>query len=131
MSKVEISSSKVYAGEENQILQEFKSHIEALIRKDKAGIEAFLDPSFQLIHMTGTVASKNQYVNDVMTGVLNYYHSKIINPEIEINNDTAKMKVDVNFDAKVYGGKGNWTLHSKNHFKKINNKWYFVKWDNI
>lgn len=48
-----------------------------------------------------------------------------------INNDSAKMKVDVNFDAKVYGGKGNWTLHSKNHFKKINNKWYFVKWDNI
>ena len=40
------------------------------------------------------------------------------------------MNVDINLDAKVYGMKGNWTLHSKNTFIKKNGRWYFVKWGN-
>ena len=40
------------------------------------------------------------------------------------------MNVDVNLDAKVYGMKGNWTLHSHNTFQNKNGKWYFVRWGN-
>jgi hypothetical protein len=93
-------------------------------------MDSFLDSSFVLIHMSGNEEPKSQYISDVMGGVLNYFHSKIINPKIKINNNFAEMNVDVNLDAKVYGMKGNWTLHSHNTFQKKNGKWYFVRWGN-
>ena len=128
---VEIQSNTNYNQEEKEVLNAFKNHVEALIKKDKNAIEAFLAPSFQLIHMAGNAQPRSGFIDEVMGGVLNYYSARLINPQIQVENYFAKMVVDVNFDAKVYGSKGNWTLHSKNTFQKINNQWYFIKWDNM
>ena len=51
----ELEAGKYFNEQEKEVLIEFRNHIEALIRKDRAAIEAFLAPSFQLIHMTGKV----------------------------------------------------------------------------
>ena len=131
MSKVSISTNKTFTQEENEVLFAFKNHVEALIQKDQYSIESFLAPSFQLIHMTGKVSPRNEFINEVLGGSLNYYRARLVNPQIKIYNNIANMTVDVEFDAKVYGMKGNWTLHSKNTFQKINNQWYFIKWNNI
>ena len=130
MSEVELISGQVFNNEEKELLNSFIVFLQAIISKDKLGMQNSLDPSFVLIHMSGKNEPKNEFISDVMGGVLNYFHSKIINPKIRINNDTAEMDADVNLDAKVYGMKGNWTLHSKNIFKKKNGRWYFVRWGN-
>ena len=130
MSEVELISSQSFNENENELLNFFINFIQAIIKKDKSRMEEFLDSSFVLVHMSGNEEPKNQFINDVMGGVLNYFHSKIINPKIKINNNSGEMVVDVNLDAKVYGMKGNWTLHSKNIFQKKNGKWYFVRWGN-
>ena len=130
MSEVELISSQSFNENENELLNFFINFIQAIIKKDKSRMEEFLDSSFVLVHMSGNEEPKNQFISDVMGGVLNYFHSKIINPKIKINNNSSEMVVDVNLDAKVYGMKGNWTLHSKNIFQKKNGKWYFVRWGN-
>ena len=130
MSEVELISSQSFNENENELLNFFINFIQAIIKKDKSRMEEFLDSSFVLVHMSGNEEPKNQFISDVMGGVLNYFHSKIINPKIKINNNSGEMVVDVNLDAKVYGMKGNWTLHSKNIFQKKKGKWYFVRWGN-
>ena len=130
MVDVELISGEAFNSQENELLNNFKAFIQAIISKNKIEMENFLDNSFVLIHMGGNQEPKNHFINDVMEGVLNYYHSKIIEPKIIINNNSAEMNVDINLDAKVYGMKGNWTLHSKNTFIKKNGRWYFVKWGN-
>ena len=76
----------------------------------------------------GTPSQKREgFIDDVITGQLNYYKSRIIEPKIEIENNKAKMKVDVEFDCLVYGTKGVFTLKCVNDFEKKNNKWYFIK----
>ena len=95
----------------------------------KAIMEEFLSPSFALVHMSGQNQPKEGFVKEVIDGTLNYFKAGIINPTIEIKNNIADMKVDVAFDAKVYGMSGSWTLHSKTKFEKINNKWYFLNWN--
>ena len=130
MVDVELISGEAFNNQENELLNNFKAFIQAMISKDKVEMENFLDNSFVLIHMGGNQEPKNHFINDVMEGVLNYYHSKIIEPKIIINNNSAEMNVDKNLDDKVYGMKGNWTLHSKNTFVKKNGRWYFVKWGN-
>ena len=130
MSEVEVISNQSFNGNEKELLNFFVNFIQAIIKKDKSTMESSLDSSFVLVHMSGNEEPKNQFISDVIGGVLNYFHSKIINPKIKINNNSAEMIVDVNLDAKVYGMKGNWTLHSKNIFQKKNGKWYFVRWGN-
>ncbi len=66
-----------------------------------------------------------------MDGTLNYYKSTIDCPQIKIIEETkAIFNADVTLDAKVYGIKGTWTLHSQQTMEKANNKWYISKWDN-
>ena len=48
---------------------------------------------------------------------------------IEVENNKAKMKVEIEFDCLVYGTKGVFTLKCVNEFEKKNNKWYFILWN--
>ena len=130
MSDVELISSQIFNNQENELLNGFINFIQAIISKNQNVMNSFLDSSFILVHMSGNEEPKNQFISDVMGGVLNYFHSKIIEPKIKINNNSAEMNVDVNLDAKVYGMKGNWTLHSHNTFIKKNGQWFFVRWGN-
>ena len=131
MSQVSISSNRNFNQQESEVLNSFRDHVDALIRKDKISIESFLAPSFQLIHMTGKISPRSEFIGEVMGGILNYFRARLVSPQIQIKNNYAFMTVDVEFDAMVYGAKGNWTLHSKNTFQKVNNQWYFIKWDNM
>ena len=128
---VSFVTNRAFNRDQIEVLQAFKNHIEALIRKDYYSIDQFLAPNFQLIHMTGVIQSKNEFIKEVMGGILNYYQAKLIDPIVEINNNFARMRVDILIDALAYGMRTNWTLHSKNIFQKYNNRWYFIKWDNL
>ena len=129
MSKTIIESKSTFNEEQNKLLLELKNFIDALINKDKILMEEFLSTSFVLVHMSGQNQPKEGFIKEVVDGTLNYFKARIINPEIEIKGNIANMKVDIAFDALVYGMKGSWTLHSKNKFEKINNKWYFLNWN--
>ena len=129
MSNTTIVSTSEFTPEQKEVLDSFKNHIEDLINKNKANIDEYLDPSFVLIHKDGKSQPKEGFVNDVITGQLNYYKSRIIEPMIEVENNKAKMKVEVEFDCLVYGTKGVFTLKCVNEFEKKNNKWYFIIWN--
>ena len=129
MSKITIKTKNTYNAEQNELLLEFKKFIDAIINKDKYFMEEFLSPSFSLVHMSGQNQPKEGFIQEVMDGILNYFKAGIFNPEIVIKNNIADMKVDIAFDARVYGMSGSWTLHCKNKFEKINNKWYFLNWN--
>ena len=129
MSNTTIVSTSEFTPEQKEVLDSFKNHIEDLINKNKAGIDEYLDPGFVLIHKDGKSQPKEGFVNDVITGQLNYYKSRIIEPMIEVENNKAKMKVEIEFDCLVYGTKGVFTLKCVNEFEKKNNKWYFILWN--
>ncbi len=129
MSNTTIVSTSEFTPEQKEVLDSFKNHIEDLINKNKVGIDEYLDSAFILIHKDGKSQPKEGFVNDVITGQLNYYKSRIIEPMIEVENNKAKMKVEVEFDCLVYGTKGVFTLKCVNEFEKKNNKWYFILWN--
>ena len=129
MSNTTIVSSTSFSGEQKEVLDSFQNHIEDLIQKDKTAIEEYLDPGFILVHKDGKSQPREGFIDDVITGKLNYYKSRIINPEIEVGNNKATMKVDVEFDCLVYGNKGVFTLKCVNQFEKKNNKWHFINWN--
>ena len=116
--------------DQEEVLERFIEFQYAMIEKDLEKLNELLDDSYTLTHMSGKTQTKTEYIGEIMDGTLNYYESIINNPIITITENKALLKADVTLDAKVYGMKGKWTLHSEQTMEKINGKWYLSQWDN-
>ena len=114
-----------------EVLNKFKEFQQAMIDKDAKTLNSIMSEDYTLTHMSAKIQTKQEYIKDIIDGVLNYYHSTIINPNIVILEDKyAKLNADVELDAKVYGIKGTWTLNTEILMEKIENIWILSKWDN-
>ena len=84
----------------NNNLDVFKKLCEGMIKKDKNLLDEALHDDSILIHMTGHMESKNEYISDILNGTLNYYDYEIIS----FNDKQAAIRLL----AKVYGGSKSW-----------------------
>ena len=117
--------------DQEEVLERFIEFQYAMIEKDLEKLNELLKDNYTLRHMSGKTQTKTEYIDEIMDGTLNYYKSIINNPIIMIKEkDKALLKADVTLDAKVYGIKGTWTLHSEQTLERINDEWYLSKWDN-
>jgi len=126
--KITVINKKKLTKTQEEILERFIEFQKAMIEKNHNEI---LNDNYTLTHMSGKTQTKHEYINEILDGTLNYYQSTIDNPDITIiENTKAIFKANVTLDAKVYGIKGTWTLHSEQTMEKINGKWHISKWDN-
>ena len=117
--------------DQEEVLERFIEFQYAMIEKDYKKLNELLADNYTLTHMSGKTQTKEEYIDEIMDGTLNYYKSTINNPIIIIcEKDKAILEADVTLDAKVYGIKGIWTLHSEQTLERINDEWYLSKWDN-
>ena len=116
---------------QEDVLERFMDFQEAMIEKNLEKLNEIICDNYTLTHMSGKTQTKQEFIDEIMDGTLNYYKSTINNPDIRLfGENKAIFKADVTLDAKVYGMKGTWTLHSQQTLEKINDKWYISKWDN-
>lgn len=127
---VSIINEKELTQEQKEVLNRFVEFQKAMIEKDSEKLNELMQDNYTLTHMSGKTQTKEEYIDEIMDGTLNYYNSIIDNPTITVDDNKAILKADVTLDAKVYGIKGTWTLHSEQTMEKINEKWYLSKWDN-
>lgn len=117
--------------DQEDVLERFIEFQYAMIEKDLEKLNELLEDNYTLTHMSGKTQTKDEYIGEIMDGTLNYYKSIIHNPIITIKEkDKAILKADVTLDAKVYGIKGTWILHSEQTMEKIDGNWFLSKWDN-
>ena len=129
--KVDVINKKDLTEGQKEVLERFIAFQEAMIEKDSEKLNEIICDNYTLTHMSGRTQTKQEFIYEIMDGTLNYYKSVIDNPDITIcGENKAIFKADVTLDAKVYGMKGTWTLHSIQTMEKINNKWHISKWDN-
>ena len=131
MSDVELICEKSFSDADNEIIDRFIEFQQALIDKDKIKLNDILTEKYELIHMSGKKQSKEEFIGEIMDGTLNYFKSEIIEPTILWDDsERATLIADVTLTAKVYGINGKWTLDTTVDFEKIDDEWYFTKWDN-
>ena len=82
----------------------YKEMYSAMIAKDRSALEEVLDDSFVLVHMTGMRQSKDEFINAVLDGTLNYYSAVHENMPVEIKGDTAVIIGQSYVQAAVFGG---------------------------
>ena len=75
-----------------------------MIEKDPNKLRESMSEHAHLVHMTGRVEAREEYIKDILDGTLNYYDYKI--EKFQINGDFAEVLI--NLKAKVYGGATSW-----------------------
>ena len=113
--------------DKEQIIQLYKDMYTAMVNKDRAELERVHDEGFVLVHMTGMRQSKQDYINAIMDGTLNYYSAGHKNMQAEIKGDTAVLVGRSRVTAAVFGGgKHSWRLQLRFQLVKKNSDWHFA-----
>ena len=113
--------------DKEQIIQLYKEMYTAMVNKDKAVLERVHDDSFMLVHMTGMRQSKQEYINAIMDGTLNYYSAEHEDMQVEVKGDTAVLVGRSRVNAAVFGGgKHTWRLQLRFQLLKKNGEWRFA-----
>lgn len=114
--------------DKENIQSAYKAMYAAMIAKDKDGLDAVLDDSFVLIHMTGMRQGKSEFIDAVLDGTLNYYSAVHENMPVTIKGDNAVITGQSYVQAAVFGGgKHHWHLQQKCSLKKTDNKWIITR----
>ena len=109
---------------ETQIRNAYIQMYEAMVAKDRKTLELLHDDDFVLTHMTGTRQSKQEYINAIMDGTLNYYSAIHEDMAITVTGNKAIMEGHSIVNAAVYGGgKHTWHLSLRMEFIQRNGLW--------
>ncbi|BAP86313.1 hypothetical protein LOOC260_118070 [Paucilactobacillus hokkaidonensis JCM 18461] len=111
--------------DEDQIIQLYRDENEAMVAKNINKLNEILAPTMHLIHMTGYVQPKLEWIDQIQNEEMHYFSStenKIKN--VEVNGDTASLVGQNQVRASVWGsGVNTWPLEMKMEFMKQNGKW--------
>lgn len=118
-----------FENEEKEVIDKLIQLQEALMSKDIKKLDKLFDDSFVLIRGSGREESKSEFLSDIKEDVLHYRESKIEVPSIKINGEKASIITIVDLRTCLLGVQSIWNLDSKFGLRKINDDWYFVKWD--
>ena len=113
--------------DEQQIKEQYRAFYRAAIQKDRAGMEAALDESFHLTHMTGMRQSREEYIRYILRGTLNYYAEEPVSLTATVNGDHAVLCAQSRVEAAVFGGgRHTWRLQLDMEAQKTDGVWKFT-----
>lgn len=127
--RVKLLFDNNFENEEREVIDKLIQLQEALMFKDIEKLDNLFDDSFVLIRGSGREESKDEFLTDIKDDVLHYRESKIEVPSIKVNEEKASIITIVDLKTCLLGVQSIWNLDSKFGLKKIDDDWYFVKWD--
>ena len=119
-------SLKMEANMENEILDRYKLMEQAMVDANIDILNEVILDGTTFRHMSGKVQTKEEYLNDIKTGSLDYQAYTIENEKITIDGDDAYIKAKVTLTANAYGAQGSWPFNVNAHMKRIKGIWYYT-----
>lgn len=111
--------------DEEQIISLYRQENEAMVKKDLVTLNQILAPSMNLVHMTGMVQPKLEWIDQIQNGQMKYFDSQEEHIfDVVIDGDQASLIGQNLVRASVWGdGVTTWPLQIKMEFQKINGQW--------
>ncbi|WP_295775589.1 nuclear transport factor 2 family protein [uncultured Limosilactobacillus sp.] len=111
--------------DEEQIISLYRQENEAMVKKDLVTLNQILAPSMNLVHMTGMVQPKLEWIDQIQNGQMKYFDSQEEHIfDVVIDGDQASLIGQNPVRASVWGGGvTTWPLQIKMEFQKINGQW--------
>ena len=90
-------------------------------------MEATLDESFHLTHMTGMRQSRDEYIRYILRGTMNYYSEEPVKLTATVNGDYGTLRAQSIVEAAVFGGgRHTWRLQLDMTAEKKDGVWKFT-----
>ena len=114
--------------DKKQIENLYRVMYQAMIAKDVVTLDSIMSDNAVLVHMTGVRQPKQQYLNEIKNGTLNYYSVEDDELGIELSGNKAMLTGRSRVTAAVYGGgKHTWRLQIKSLLIKESGRWLLVE----
>ena len=122
------SQMNAQVAEKQQIRHLYETMYQAMVAKDTATLNRVHADDFVLVHMTGMHQSKQEYINAIADGTLNYYSAQHEQMDIQIDGDQATLTGRSRVTAAVFGGgRGTWRLQLRFKLVKREGQWLFTE----
>ncbi len=110
-----------------QFLNEWRT---AMVDADTEKLGSMLADDIILRHITGQTQTKQEWLDEVASGSMNYHgiEQRDINIKF-INNEIADVAFTSIITATIRGSSGTWTLHSTMRLARVNGHWIRVNED--
>ena len=116
------------ANDRTQLIMLYENMYQFMISKDTDNLAKILSDAFALHHMTGMVQKKQEFLQAVRQGILNYFSATHENIDVQITGDYALIIGDSRVLAAVFGGgRHTWRLRQTISCKKENDAWIMEK----
>ena len=101
---------------------------QAMINKNTNDLNELLDDSFVLVHMTGMIQPKEEFLQAIKNGVLNYFSEKEENVHVSVVGEKASLVGQSLVNAAVFGGgRHTWRLQLDLSLIQKGNHWVITK----
>lgn len=114
------------SAEEIEIYRIWRKINDAMIAKDRRTLEELYADDRKFVHMSGKTQSKKEYLDEIMDGTLNYYHTNLHDIEIRVYGKEASLQAVSCFKANVYGMRGTFPMHTTGRFSKVDGRWICI-----
>jgi ketosteroid isomerase-like protein len=113
--------------DKEQIAALYEAMYQAMSAKDTVALGKILSEDSVLVHMTGHLQPRQEYLREIASGVLNYYSVNTDSLDITLEGDTARMVGKSRVNAAVYGGgRHTWRLRMDSQLRKIDGEWFIT-----
>ncbi len=120
-------TAQAQATDRQQIEQLYERMYRAMIEKDTATLRPMFADDFYLVHMTGTRQNRQQYMEAIADGTLNYYDCQTEQLDVNVDGDSATLTGRSRVLAAVYGGgKHTWRLQLTFRLRREADNWLFT-----
>lgn len=113
-------------GEEEIILNRYKEMQQAMIDKDIDKLNKIVKDGTTFTHMSGKTQKKEEYLEDIRRGSLDYQSYTIEDPKVTIDGNKAILKARVTLTANAYCAQGSYPFNISAYFEKINDEWLYT-----
>lgn len=114
--------------DKTQLVMLYENMYQYMIKKGTDKLAEIISEEFCLHHMTGMVQKKQEFLQAVRQGTLNYFSAIHENVEVQITENHALIIGDSRVLAAVFGGgRHTWRLRQTISCKKENGTWLMEK----
>lgn len=113
--------------EERVVAQVVHQQVQGMLTKNFELLNQVISSNAKLVHITGQVQSKAEWLEQIRLGRMYYFGSHEVLFQATVTDNQAQVVMRNELDARIYGFRNTWPLQSKIKLVKGQSGWQIIE----
>ncbi|MFD1418023.1 nuclear transport factor 2 family protein [Companilactobacillus keshanensis] len=118
---------QVKNNEIEQVKSVCRQQIQGMLSKNIGLLSMIISHDADFVHITGKHQSKDDWLDQIKSGRMEYFSAKEELLEVTLSNKTAHVVMRNLLEARIYGFRNTWPIEAQTELVKINDVWRIVR----